>query len=66
MCSLEIIIPILAAITACATAVAGASEVLPFIKKLSGNGIAHTIYHLFHKEKCVPSDESVDESVVDV
>lgn len=63
MCGIEIIIPILGAITACATAVAAASEILPFIKKLSGNGIAHTIYHLFHKEKCVPGAE--DESVAE-
>lgn len=54
VCGLEIIIPILGAITAIATLGTALSEGLPFIKKWSGNGIIHSIYHLIKKpDECV-------------
>ena len=54
VCGLEIIIPILGAITAIATLGTALSEGLPFIKKWSGNGIIHSIYHLIRKpDGCV-------------
>ena len=56
---LEIILPIIIAVTAVAGAITAVSETLPFIKKISGNGILHTVYHLLHPEKCLePSDSS--------
>lgn len=60
MCSLEIILPVVGCITATAVAITTASEVLPFIKKISGNGVAHSIYHLLSKkEKCKKIVEEV-------
>ena len=56
---LEIILPIIIAVTAVAGAVTAVSETLPFIKKISGNGILHTMWHLAYPEKCIePSDSS--------
>tara|TARA_R110000772_G_scaffold33153_2_gene80810 strand:+ start:305 stop:499 length:195 start_codon:yes stop_codon:yes gene_type:complete len=63
VCSLEIIIPILGCITAIATLMTGISEGLPFIKKISGNGVIHSIYHLINKEKlndCINTEETTD------
>tara|TARA_R110001592_G_scaffold104960_3_gene295249 strand:+ start:4096 stop:4269 length:174 start_codon:yes stop_codon:yes gene_type:complete len=55
-CGLEIIIPILACITAVATLGTAVSEGLPFVKKWSGNGIVHGIYHLIKPDKCVAEE----------
>lgn len=52
MCGLEIPLAILACITAVCGSITAISEALPFIKKYSGNGILHGIYHLFRPEKC--------------
>tara|TARA_R110002012_G_scaffold294410_1_gene490555 strand:- start:582 stop:785 length:204 start_codon:yes stop_codon:yes gene_type:complete len=52
VCGLEIVVAVLGCITAIATLGGAVSEALPFIKKISGNGMIHTIYHLFNKEKC--------------
>tara|TARA_R110000787_G_scaffold38287_1_gene96623 strand:+ start:3177 stop:3386 length:210 start_codon:yes stop_codon:yes gene_type:complete len=54
MTTLEIVIAVLATTTAVAGAITAVSEILPFFKKISGNGIAHTIYHIFNREKCSP------------
>ena len=62
VCSLEIIIPILGCITAIATLGTAISETLPFIKRISGNGIIHTITHLYNKEKC----ETVKTGNIDI
>tara|TARA_R110000764_G_scaffold231628_1_gene323350 strand:- start:1062 stop:1262 length:201 start_codon:yes stop_codon:yes gene_type:complete len=60
---LEIILPIIIAVTAVAGAVTAVSETLPFIKKISGNGILHTIYHLINPEKCIEPSDSSDSIV---
>ena len=60
VCSLEIIIPIIVCITAVATATTALSESLPFLKKFSGNGIVHSIYHLIKPEKCLDETSSSD------
>ena len=52
VCGLEIVVAVLGCVTAVATLGTAISEGLPFIKKISGNGMIHTIYHLFNKEKC--------------
>jgi hypothetical protein len=51
--TVTIILSVLATITAVATTVTTVSETLPFIQKISGNGVVHTIYHILNKEKCV-------------
>jgi len=56
VCGLEIVIPVIAAITAIVGLITAISETLPFIKKYSGNGIIHSIYHCVHPEKCVDTD----------
>ena len=60
---LEIILPIIIAVTAVAGAVTAVSETLPFIKKLSGNGILHTVYHLIKPDECINGSESSDSIV---
>ena len=55
VCGLEIPLAIMATITAITTMIAGISEIMPFFKKISSNGVAHSIYHLLNKEKCVES-----------
>lgn len=57
---LEIILPAIIAITAVAGAITAVSETLPFIKKVSGNGILHTIYHLLKPDECINGSESSD------
>ena len=52
MCGLEIPLAILGCITAVCGAITAISEALPFIKKYSGNGIIHGLYHLIHPSKC--------------
>ena len=63
MVCLEIILPIIIAVTAVAGAVTAVSETLPFIKKLSGNGILHTVYHLIKPDECINGSESSDSIV---
>tara|TARA_R110000744_G_scaffold345835_1_gene451267 strand:- start:356 stop:559 length:204 start_codon:yes stop_codon:yes gene_type:complete len=61
VCGLEIPLAVLGCITAIATLLTATSEGLPFIKKISGNGILHTIYHVLNKKKlndCVNNDEN--------
>ena len=57
---LEIILPIVIAVGAIAGAVTALSETLPFIKKISGNGIIHSIHHLINPEECLTGSESSD------
>tara|TARA_R110000765_G_scaffold369321_1_gene459533 strand:+ start:56 stop:259 length:204 start_codon:yes stop_codon:yes gene_type:complete len=63
MVCLEIILPIVIAVGAVAGAITALSETLPFIKKISGNGVLHTIYHLIKPEKCIEPSESSDSIV---
>ena len=61
VCGLEIPLAVLGCITAIATLLTGTSELLPFIKKISGNGVIHSIYHVLNKKKlneCVNNDEN--------
>tara|TARA_R110002124_G_scaffold242825_1_gene407963 strand:+ start:1152 stop:1352 length:201 start_codon:yes stop_codon:yes gene_type:complete len=61
VCGLEIPLAVLGCVTAIATLLTATSEGLPFIKKISGNGILHTLYHLLNKKKlndCVNIDEN--------
>jgi len=51
VCGLEIPLAVLGCITAITTLITTISEGLPFIKKYSGNGVIHSIYHLINKEK---------------
>jgi len=55
---MEIIIPILACITAVAGSITAVSETLPFMKKYSANGLLHGIWHMIHPEKCINESES--------
>ena len=65
LCGLEIVVGVLAATTAVCGAIAGISELLPFFKKISSNGIIHSVYHLLSKkDKC--KKEDVEEVVEDV
>jgi len=64
-CLLEIPLAALAAVAAVATAVTALSETLPFLKKFSGNGIIHGIYHIFHPSKCV-EEEPIPEAQIAV
>jgi len=57
---LEIILPIIICVSAVAGAVTALSETLPFLKKVSGNGIIHTIYHLIKPDECLNGSESSD------
>lgn len=72
VCGFEIAVPILVFATALCGAIAGASEILPFVKKVSSNGIIHSIYHLLSKkDKCNAKDveeviEDAEELVEDV
>lgn len=72
VCGFEIAVPILVFATAVCGAIAGASEILPFVKKVSSNGILHSIYHLLSKkDKCNKEDiediiEDAEELVEDV
>ena len=51
--TLEIIVGVLSATSAICGLFITVSEALPFIKKYSGNGVAHSIYHLIVKpDKC--------------
>ncbi len=56
VCGFEILVPILATITAICGMTTAISETLPFLKKLSGNGIIHSITHLFRPEKCITEE----------
>ena len=55
-CGLEIPLAALAAIAAVATAVTALSETLPFLKKFSGNGVLHGIYHILNPTKCTEEE----------
>ena len=63
MVCLEIILPIIIAVTAIAGSITAISETLPFIKKLSGNGIVHTIFHLIKPDECLNEIESSNSIV---
>tara|TARA_R110000772_G_scaffold54770_4_gene125059 strand:+ start:455 stop:673 length:219 start_codon:yes stop_codon:yes gene_type:complete len=63
VCGLEIPLAILGAITACTTLMTTISEGLPFIKKYSGNGIIHGIYHLIHPDKCIEPTMTSSDSL---
>ena len=63
VCGLEIPLAILGAITACTTLMTTISEGLPFIKKYSGNGIIHGIYHLVHPDKCIEPTMTSSDSL---
>jgi len=52
MSILEITIAILATTTAIATAITAVSEALPFFKRISGNGVIHTLWHLGDRRRC--------------
>ncbi len=43
---------VLGALATLAAILTAVSEILPFCKRISGNGILHTIYHIFDKRKC--------------
>ena len=61
VCGLEIPLAVLGCITAITTLITTISEGLPFIKKISGNGVIHSIYHLINKEKlndCVNNEDN--------
>ena len=60
VCSLEFILPIIVCITAVAGATTAISESLPFLKRFSGNGIIHSIYHMIKPEKCIDKISSSD------
>jgi hypothetical protein len=64
-CGLEIPLAALGAIAAVATAITALSETLPFLKKFSGNGIIHGIYHIINPTKCV-EEEPIPEAEVAV
>ena len=57
MCGLEIPLAILACITTICGTITAISEALPFIKKYSGNGIIHGIYHIINPSKCNGENE---------
>jgi hypothetical protein len=63
VCGLEIPLAVLGAITACTTLMTTISEGLPFIKKYSGNGIIHGIYHLVHPDKCIEPTMTSSDSL---
>lgn len=63
MVCLEIILPIIIAVTAIAGSITAISETLPFIKKLSGNGIVHTIFHLIKPDECLNESGSSNSIV---
>lgn len=64
LCGLEIVVGVLAATTAVCGAIAGVSELMPFFKKISSNGIIHSVYHILSKkDKC--KKEDVEEVVED-
>ena len=63
VCGLEIPLAILGAITACTTLMTTINEGLPFIKKYSGNGIIHGIYHLVHPDKCIEPTMTSSDSL---
>ena len=63
VCGLEIPLAVLGAITAFTTLMTTISEGLPFIKKYSGNGIIHGIYHLMYPHKCVEPTMSSSDSL---
>ena len=64
-CFLEIPLAALAAVAAVATAITALSETLPFLKKFSGNGVIHGIYHMIHPTKCT-EEEPIPEAQVAV
>jgi len=51
-CGLDIVVAVLGCVAGVCTAITAVSEVLPFVKRVSGNGVLHSITHLFNKEKC--------------
>lgn len=59
--TLEIVVAVLATTTAVAGAITAVSEALPFFKRISSNGILHSVYHLFNKEKCEKPIEDLPE-----
>ena len=63
VCGLEIPLAVLGAITAFTTLMTTISEGLPFIKKYSGNGIIHGIYHLIHPDKCIEPTMTSSDSL---
>ena len=63
VCGLEIPLAVLGCITAITTLATTISEGLPFIKKYSGNGIIHGIYHLMYPDKCVEPTMSSSDSL---
>jgi len=53
LCGLEIPLAIVSCVAAVAGAITAVSEMLPFFKKISGNGLVHSVYHLIYKpEAC--------------
>ena len=63
VCGLEIPLAVLGCITAITTLATTISEGLPFIKKYSGNGIIHGIYHLMYPDKCVEPTMTSSDSL---
>ena len=60
--TLEIIVGVLSATSAICGLFITVSEALPFIKKYSGNGVAHSIYHLIVKpDKCSQLKNELDD-----
>ena len=60
--TLEIIVGVLSATSAICGLFITVSEALPFIKKYSGNGVAHSIYHLIVKpDKCSQLQNELDD-----
>tara|TARA_R110000737_G_scaffold332948_1_gene350195 strand:+ start:446 stop:664 length:219 start_codon:yes stop_codon:yes gene_type:complete len=62
--TLEIIVGVLSATSAICGLFITVSEALPFMKKYSGNGVAHSIYHLIVKpEKCLELNKDIPEGL---
>tara|TARA_R110002167_G_scaffold295433_1_gene499966 strand:- start:1429 stop:1656 length:228 start_codon:yes stop_codon:yes gene_type:complete len=61
--TLEIIVGVLSATSAICGLFITVSEALPFIKKHSGNGVIHSLYHLIIKpDKCLEIIKDSDSS----
>lgn len=56
-CGADIAVAVLGCIAGTLSCVVALSETLPFIKKISANGILHGITHLFQKEKCISVED---------
>ncbi len=56
-CGLDIAVAVLGCIAGGLSCIVAFSETLPFIKKISANGILHGITHIFHKDRCISIED---------